>query len=120
MTACCVRERRGGPPVCPDSNYALVWRSRWFNTVAGAAKTVFKSSSHQARIDAAVAGAGIACLPRFHADSEVGLRRLEPPSPAPDESLWLATHIDNKRTMRVRTVLDAIAEMVTMKLREHG
>jgi DNA-binding transcriptional LysR family regulator len=63
--------------------------------------------------DAAEAGLGLALLPCYVGDLAPGLRRLTPRALAgPRSSLWLLTHDDLKRTIRIRATLDFLAKVL--------
>ena len=53
----------------------------------------------------------VAVLPRFVAELEPGLVRLDGPDPAHHE-LWLLVHGDLRRTPRVRAVIDWVDDLV--------
>jgi DNA-binding transcriptional LysR family regulator len=64
---------------------------RWLAGLTAKAHAVLKTGSYENRLYSALAGDGIACLPRFHADEVPGLTRIdETPTPAPVTDLWLA------------------------------
>jgi len=87
---------------------------RWLADLATKARIVLKTGSYENRLYAALAGDGIACLPRFHGDEVLGLRRLHDlPIPAPVVELWLALHKDNRNNRRIRTVVQAITKAVS-------
>ena len=58
------------------------------------------------------AGLGIGHLPCFIGDRSPGLARLAPPEPSFSTDLWLLTHEDLRRALRVRVFLDFVAEAV--------
>lgn len=61
---------------------------------------------------AAVAGMGIAALPRYVGGSATGLEEIAPPSPAPAESLFLVTHREQRGLARVRVLVDYLSQAV--------
>jgi DNA-binding transcriptional LysR family regulator len=72
-----------------------------------------RSNSRYAQLAAALAGAGVALLPCYLADSEPGLLRLCEPEAVPTREAWLVVHQDLQRVPRVRAVLDFVAEVFT-------
>ncbi len=82
----------------------------WLAEVAPRATVALRTDSPEAQLRAALSGAGIACLPRLRGDAFEGqLRRIAPPpAPAVAVGVWSAVHKDNRRTPRIRLVLDAI------------
>jgi DNA-binding transcriptional LysR family regulator len=86
----------------------------WLAEVAPRAGVALKTDSPEAQFQAALCGEGMACLARLRGDTVDGerLRRLRPPEAPPRIDIWLAVHKDNRRTPRVRLVLDAIAGSV--------
>ncbi|UVF22388.1 LysR family transcriptional regulator (plasmid) [Microvirga terrae] len=87
-------------------------QAQWLSELAARASLGMQTSSHEALLSAARAGGGLACLARFRADPDPGLRRLETPLPPPVTEIWLAVHKDSRSTPRIRAALSAIAEAV--------
>jgi DNA-binding transcriptional LysR family regulator len=83
--------------------------ARWLLRLCPTAKLHFVSTSSFALMMAAKASAGVAILPRYLADAEPLLRRI-PTEGEPSEPIWLTVHRDVRKTPRVRTVLDFLAE----------
>lgn len=87
---------------------------QWLAGLAPDARIVLKTGSYESRFHSVLAGDGMAYLPRFHADREPKLRRInQTPTPAPVVDLWLATHKDNRNVRRIRAVIEAIASAVS-------
>ena len=84
----------------------------WLADLTTGARIAFQTSSHEAAVSAARAGAGLACLARFRADQDEGLVRLTPPSGAPTTGIWLVVHKDNRNTSRIRAVMTHITVAV--------
>jgi DNA-binding transcriptional LysR family regulator len=84
----------------------------WLSERAPRARVAMQTSSHEAAVVAAIHDGGLACLARFRADRESGLRRLQIPPPVPAAAIWLVVHRDNRRTPRIRAVLTHITERV--------
>ncbi|MEZ2132950.1 MULTISPECIES: LysR family transcriptional regulator [unclassified Sinorhizobium] len=81
--------------------------ARWVE--ANVENIVYRADSLLALRAAARAGMGVAALPCYLADPDPALRRLHPPLPEMEVSLWLLTHPDLRRVARIRTVLDFLA-----------
>lgn len=62
--------------------------------------------------EAIEAGIGIGPLPCWSGDASPRLRRLGPPEPELESSLWLLTHPDLRHAGRVRAFMDMCAEAV--------
>jgi len=89
-----------------------VTQTGWLTDRAPRARVAMQTSSHEAAVAAAVHGGGLACLARFRADGEAGLRRLVVPPPVPTARIWLVVHRDNRGTPRIRAALTHITECV--------
>ena len=87
-------------------------QAHWLSDLAARASLGMRTSSHEALLSAAKDGGGLACLARFRADPEPGLRRLATPIPPPATEIWLAVHKDSRGTPRTRIALSAIADAV--------
>ena len=85
----------------------------WLAEVAPRATVAMRTDSPEAQLQAALCGEGMACLARVRGDAdERRLRRVRPPQAAVAADIWLAVHKDNRRTPRIRLVMDAIAAAV--------
>ena len=85
----------------------------WLAEVAPRAAVALQTDSPEAQLKAALCGEGMACLPRLRGDASGGvLLRLRPPLPQTVVEIWLAVHKDNRRTPRIRLVLDVVAAAV--------
>jgi DNA-binding transcriptional LysR family regulator len=87
-------------------------QSGWLSCLAPRARVVLRSNSYQTQLAAAAVGEGLACLPRFHADTDPRLRRLRAPAAEPVTDIWLVVHADNRHLPRIRVVLDAVTQAV--------
>jgi DNA-binding transcriptional LysR family regulator len=93
---------------------------RWLADLTAKARVVLKTGSYENRFYASLAGDGIACLPRFHADDVPGLKRLhDPPTPAPVADLWLALHKDSRNIRRIRAVIQSIMDAVSKRMKQN-
>jgi DNA-binding transcriptional LysR family regulator len=85
----------------------------WLTEIAPRATVVLRTDSPEAQLQAALCGEGMACLARLRGDAVGnGLRRLQPRLAQTVVEIWLAVHRDNRRTPRIRLVLDAVAAAV--------
>lgn len=84
--------------------------AQWLSGIAHAAKIALKSNSREAQLQAAAAGLGLACLPRYLADPRNDLIRLTTPSAPPSRDIWVGVHRDTRQSPRIRVVLDHLAE----------
>jgi len=94
-----------------DESLASAPQERWLARVAPERRVVFRTNSTASLLEAARRGVGVAVLPRFIADADPALVRLEGPEPAHHE-LWLLVHGDLRRTPRVRAVIEWLDELV--------
>lgn len=81
----------------------------WFASHAGDTPPALICDLTMALIEAAKAGAGVAVLPRYLGDAEPSLRRIPMPD-EPTEPVWVTVHRDLRENVRVRAVLDYLAE----------
>ncbi len=84
----------------------------WLTDRAFSARVAMQTSSHEVAVAAAIHGGGLACLARFRADHEDGLKRLPIPPPVPTAHIWLVVHRDNRQTQGIRACLTHITEHV--------
>ncbi len=85
----------------------------WLAEVAPRATVAMRTDSPEAQLQAALCGEGMACLARVRGDANKGrLRRVRPPQAAASADIWLAVRKDNRRTPRIRLVMDTIAAAV--------
>lgn len=92
--------------VTPDDSLAHIGPARWLARQAAAARTVYRSQSLVDMASAARAGIGLALLPCFLADPDPALERLFFADGEAEAGLWLLTHEELRRTVRVRAFLD--------------
>lgn len=115
-------ERRGLPG--PEDGYAghllatllddreTSLQAAWLARHMRRGDVVLRADSYETLHSAAVAGGGLAVLPRFRADPEVGLRRVATAAPIPAADIWLSVHRENRDIARVRMVIDCVAGAV--------
>jgi DNA-binding transcriptional LysR family regulator len=70
--------------------------------VASKARVVARANGREPMAIMAVAGLGIACLPRFLGDATPGLRHLPSPEPEPERRLFIGFHADARASPRIR------------------
>lgn len=80
----------------------------WLQEIAPAAMRALYANSREAQMHACAAGLGLACLPRYLADTHAGIALIEPPSAPPMRGIWLGVHRDLQTTPRIRVVRDAV------------
>ena len=84
----------------------------WLTEHADRAHVALRADSYETQHWVAACGGGLALLPRFRADVEPALRRVDSPHPIPAAEIWLGVHRENRQVPRVRAVLDCLAEAV--------
>ncbi|HWN52718.1 MAG TPA: LysR family transcriptional regulator [Xanthobacteraceae bacterium] len=87
-------------------------QTTWVTELASRASLGLQTSSHEALLSTVRCGGGLACLARFRADVETGLRRIATPFIPPTMDIWLVVHKDSRHTPRVRATLTAITKCV--------
>jgi DNA-binding transcriptional LysR family regulator len=95
-----------------DESLGHLRSARWLAATVPAAQVVFKADSLMGLRAAARAGIGVAAMPCYLGDPDPGLKRLAPPLPDMEVSMWLLTHPDLRRVARVRSVLDIVAATI--------
>jgi DNA-binding transcriptional LysR family regulator len=86
--------------------------AQWLSDLTEKADVALRSNSRDAHLLAALAGLGLACLPRYLADDIEGLERVRVPVPAPVREIWLGVHRDTRHTPRIRVALNHLTEAV--------
>lgn len=94
-----------------DDSLTSAPHERWLARIAPDRRVVFRSNSTASLHAAARRGLGVAVLPRFLADGDRELSRLEGPEPASHE-LWLLVHGDLRQSPRVRAVIEWVDGLV--------
>lgn len=74
----------------------------WLPSLSANARIAVRTNGREPMATMAVAGVGIACLPRALGDASIGLRRLATPVPSPQRKLWLGMHRAARSSSRVR------------------
>lgn len=102
--------------VTMNDHFAPMKAVRYVREMAPPERVVYRVNSVLGLSEAVQAGIGIGPLPCFIADAQPSLRRLMPPNPDFSTSLWLLTHPDLRRSVRVRAFLDyAGAEIARLR-----
>jgi DNA-binding transcriptional LysR family regulator len=95
-----------------DAQFADMPQQRWLLQIAAGRSVGCALSDISGHLSAALAGAGVAGLPRFLGDHAPGLVRLEHDGPAFSRDVWLVVHRDLRRAAPVRAVMDFVANVV--------
>ncbi len=98
------------PWVAPSESLAATTVARWLARELPGARVALRADSFCAIAHAALNGLGLAALPCYLGDTTPGLHRVSDPLPELATELWLLTHGDLRRTARVRTFLDFMAD----------
>lgn len=84
-------------------------QAQWVQANVPEERIVFRTDHTATLIAATRAGIGLSVLPRYAADRDPALRRLAT-VPTFDQELWLLTHQDLRRTLRIRTLMDCLGK----------
>ena len=86
--------------------------ARWFDETFAGGHRALATNSREGQLQACLAGAGLACLPRYLADPRPELRLLDVGGAAPGRDIWIGTHRDTQRSAKIRAVLDWLAAVM--------
>ena len=86
--------------------------NEWFEARIEGASIALRSDSVSSIFAAALAGAGIALVPRAAADREPGLTRIATKTTPEPRVIWQTVHEDLQKNARVRAVMDFLAEIL--------
>ncbi|QEA38239.1 LysR family transcriptional regulator [Pistricoccus aurantiacus] len=100
------------PWVGPDVHLGYPALEAWMMQQGADAHTVYKVDSMLGMLAAVRAGLGQGVLPCYLADAEPTLRRRSAMIPELTIDLWLLTHPDLRRTARVRTFFEVVAQAI--------
>ncbi|GJE74525.1 LysR family transcriptional regulator [Methylorubrum suomiense] len=104
------------PWVSPDEGVAGGLFARFVAERAPPERVALRINTVQGLCEAVAAGIGIGALPCYVADPHPALRRLSGPEPDLAAELWLLTHPDLRRSVRVRAFLEhAAAEIAPLR-----
>lgn len=98
--------------VGPDERMAYRALERWMADQGVDERCRYRVDTIFGMLAAARDGAGLAVLPCYLADKDERLVRLGEALPALSTDLWLLTHPDLRRSARIRTFLDFVANAV--------
>lgn len=107
---------KGHAIVAMRSGLDVIADVAWLDENAHEASIVLRTESREAQAHAAVAGAGLACLPRYIGDNTVGLARMNTAVPIPAREIWMGIHAEVRNTPRVR----AAAEILSSGIRSRA
>lgn len=114
-------DRVGDPASGPKSRHRIIAlqnslldmpEGAWFNANMAGADTVLSTNSREGQVKACVAGAGLACLPRYLADPCDHLIQVTLGSAPPAREIWVGTHRDTRGSAKIRVVLDWIEALM--------
>lgn len=91
--------------VGPASEASRAPFNRWLAEVVPAEAVIFRASETRAIAAAVAAGVGIGFLQVAAAEAMGGLTEVMPPRPDWEVELWLVTHVDLHRTIKVQAFL---------------
>ena len=78
---------------------------RWMQDNIAPDLVTYRNSDPTANLDAIRAGMGIGFLPSRAARADTGLVEIMPPLPEWDSPLWIVTHVDLHRSLKVQSFL---------------
>jgi DNA-binding transcriptional LysR family regulator len=96
--------------LAPDDSLAGTLAARWMHEALPDVAVAARASSLLALRELAVAGLGLAVLPRYLGDTTPGLMRLDSPRITATSGLWVLTHEDLRRTARVRAFTEFVSQ----------
>jgi DNA-binding transcriptional LysR family regulator len=88
------------------SSLAAMPEARWLDERAQGARFALRANRVDLLLPAALGGMGLAVLPCYVADAELGLVRLLGPQQVVTRELWLVLHRDSRRIGRIRAFTD--------------
>jgi DNA-binding transcriptional LysR family regulator len=106
------RECEGQPLIAMSKALGKVPDVEWLPTFAAKANIVARSNGREPMVTMAVAGIGLAILPRVLGDATPGLRLLTTPTPAPQRPLWLGAHRDARTVPRMKACVRFLSEHI--------
>lgn len=96
--------------VGPDNEKSRAPFFRWLSTVVPRENIVFRGTDPFCLEQAVLSGAGIGFLPRWRAAETEGLHQIWPAQSEWHGSVWLVTHVDLHRTVKVQAFLEYLKE----------
>lgn len=94
---------------------AFAIENLWLTARLDGARVPLRADSVSALYSAAVAGLGIALLPRVVAEGDPALARLAAASEPEPRVVWQAVHGDLKHSARIRAVTDFLSKIVALQ-----
>jgi len=99
------------PLIAWEEGTAGIAAAEWLSSAVPASAIVYRTNSLINQLNAVKAGIGLAVLPCFLGDPEPGLVRvLHESVPELARELWIITHVDLRRTARVRAFFELVGE----------
>lgn len=96
--------------IMPDDPSARAPFNLWLRALVPPETLTFRSSEPAAQEEAIVAGAGIGFLMAYRAAQFPDLVEVMPPRPEWEAPLWLVTHVDLHRTLKVQRFLSHLKQ----------
>lgn len=109
----------GHAVIALQQDLALLPEARWLDELTRLAEVVLRSNSRDAHLQAALAGYGIACLPKYLASS-TGLVEMPTRKDPLRRGIWTGVHRDTRHVPRIRIVLDHLTDGLKMLSSELG
>jgi DNA-binding transcriptional LysR family regulator len=95
-----------------DAGFADMPQQKWLMSVAKGRPVACEISDINGHLAATQAGAGVAGLPGFLADTDAKLQRVAYDGEPFSRDIWLAVHRDLRRSPQVRAVMDFLLKIV--------
>jgi len=83
---------------------------RWLATHAPHDRILYRTSEPEAMMQAVQSGLGIGFMRTWEARQDPNLVEVMPPLPEWDSPLWIVTHVDLHRTLKVQTFLNMLKD----------
>ena len=83
---------------------------RWLTHHTPSERIIFRTSEPEAMEQAVIAGLGIGFMRSHEARQNPSLVEIMPPIPDWESALWIVTHVDLHRTLKVQTFLTTLKE----------
>ncbi|WP_207537824.1 LysR family transcriptional regulator [Sabulicella rubraurantiaca] len=107
---------RGSPSrvryVAFEEGFSAFPEDRWIRDLFGTVPPVLRANTTTALLSAAVAGLGVAALPRYMGDREPKLRLVATSHGGPVEGVFLVTRREQRGVARVRALVDYLARVL--------
>ncbi|MFM0034650.1 LysR family transcriptional regulator [Paraburkholderia strydomiana] len=95
-----------------DAGFAEMPQQKWLMSVANGRPIACEISDITGHLAATQAGAGVAGLPCFLAETSANLQRLPHDGESFSRDIWMAVHRDLRRSPHVRAVMDFLLKIV--------